>query len=42
MSEGDAGWLATDIGDAYGEDAVDAVENPSAGSSDIVRTANVD
>ena len=31
-----------DIGEAYGEDAVDAVENPSAGSSERVRVANVE
>src|SRR5690242_436594 len=42
MSAGDAGWLATDIGDAYGEDAVEAVEKPSAGSSESVSVANVE
>ena len=40
MSEGAAGWLATDIGEPYGEDV--AVENPRAGSSDMVSTAKVD
>jgi hypothetical protein len=42
MSEGEAGWLETDMGEAYGEDAVDGVENPNAGSSDMVRVANVE
>ena len=42
MSDGEAGWLAIDIGEAYGEDAVDVVENPSAGSSDRVRVAKVE
>ena len=42
MSAGDAGWLATDMGDAYGEEAVEAVEKPSAGSSDKVRMEKVE
>ena len=42
MSAGDAGWLATDMGEAYGDDAVEAVENPSAGSSDSVSVEKVE
>ena len=42
MSDGEAGWLATDNGEPYGEEAVDVVENPSAGSSDRVKVAKVE
>lgn len=42
MSAGDAGWLATDMGDAYGDEAVEAVEKPSAGSSDSVSVEKVE
>lgn len=42
MSVGDAGWLATDMGDAYGDDAVEAVEKPSAGSSDSVSVEKIE
>jgi hypothetical protein len=42
MSDGEDGWLATDMGEAYGEEAVDGVEKPSAGSSDMVRVAKVE